>query len=74
MSAPVLDIRGLTIALPASGERAYAVANATVAVAPGEMVCLWFGQVGTRRPQWPVAAAARDRRVILLDGENARRE
>jgi peptide/nickel transport system ATP-binding protein len=46
VSAPVLDIRGLTIALPASGERAQAVTNANVMVASGEMVCL-VGESGS---------------------------
>ena len=46
MTAPVLDIQGLTVALPASGERAHAVSNANLTVMPGEMVCL-VGESGS---------------------------
>ena len=46
MTPAVLDIRGLTIALPARAERELAVANAGIAVAPGEMVCL-VGESGS---------------------------
>jgi len=42
----VLDIRGLTVSLPAGAERELAVTNASLTVAPGEMVCL-VGESGS---------------------------
>jgi peptide/nickel transport system ATP-binding protein len=76
VTAPVLDIRGLTIRLPAGGERACAVANASVTVAPGEMVCL-VGESGSGKSVMaqatmgllpPVLRATSGE--ILLDGED----
>jgi peptide/nickel transport system ATP-binding protein len=76
MTSPVLDVRGLTIALPATGERTHAVVNASVAVAPGEMVCL-VGESGSGKsviaqatmgllpPALPVTGGQ-----ILLEGED----
>ncbi len=73
---PVLDIRGLTIALPAAGERAHAVANARLRVAAGEVVCL-VGESGSGKSViaqatmglLPAALRATAGQ-ILLDGEN----
>ena len=44
--APVLDVRGLSIALPKGGDRALAVNNVSFTVAPGEIVCL-VGESGS---------------------------
>jgi peptide/nickel transport system ATP-binding protein len=76
VTAPVLDIHGLTITLPASGERINAVASARLAVAPGEMVCL-VGESGSGKSViaqatmglLPPALRATGGQ-ILLDGEN----
>jgi len=76
VSAPVLDIRGLCIALPPGAERARAVSDANLTVAPGEMVCL-VGESGSGKsviaqatmgllPSVLRASAGE----ILLDGEN----
>ena len=46
MNATVLDIRNLTVGLPAGAERTHAVANANLRVAAGEMVCL-VGESGS---------------------------
>jgi peptide/nickel transport system ATP-binding protein len=46
MSAPVLDIRGLTVTLPQGAERAHAVNGASLAVDRGEIVCL-VGESGS---------------------------
>jgi peptide/nickel transport system ATP-binding protein len=46
MSAPVLDVRNLKIALPAGGDRAYAVDDVSFIVNPGEIVCL-VGESGS---------------------------
>jgi len=75
-AAPVLDIRGLTIALPAGAERTHAVTGANLTVDPGEMVCL-VGESGSGKsviaqatmgllpPALPVAGGQ-----IVLDGED----
>ena len=42
----VLDIRGLTVGLPGGGERAHAIENLTLTVAPGEIVCV-VGESGS---------------------------
>ena len=75
-SAPVLDIRGLSIVLPASGERAQAVANASLRVAAGEMVCL-VGESGSGKSviaQATMGLLPGALRVtagqIMLDGED----
>ena len=76
MSASVLDIEGLTIALPASGERLQAVSNAHLTVGPGEMVCL-VGESGSGKSViaqaimglLPTALRATSGR-ICLDGED----
>jgi peptide/nickel transport system ATP-binding protein len=76
VSAPVLDIRGLTIALPPGGERAHAVSGASLTVAPGEMLCL-VGESGSGKSVIaqatmgllpPVLRATAGQ--VLLDGEN----
>ena len=46
MSAPVLEIRGLTIRLPPGADRPHAVADLCLTVAPGETVCL-VGESGS---------------------------
>ena len=46
MSAPVLDIRGLTVSLPKGADRPYAVEDVSFAVAPGELVCV-VGESGS---------------------------
>ena len=75
-SFPVLDIRGLRVALPPGAERAWAVSDASLAVAPGEMVCL-VGESGSGKSVIaqaimgllpPVLRATAGE--ILLDGEN----
>ena len=76
MSTPVLDIRDLTIALPASGERPHAVSNANLTVGPGEMVCL-VGESGSGKSVIAQAtmgllpsALRPTGGKILLDGED----
>ncbi|MEP6941682.1 MAG: ABC transporter ATP-binding protein [Betaproteobacteria bacterium] len=76
MSAPVLDIRGLTIALPATGEREHAVRDVSISVAAGEMVCL-VGESGSGKSViaqaamglLPTALRATSG-SILVDGED----
>jgi peptide/nickel transport system ATP-binding protein len=76
MKSPVLDLQGLTIALPAGAERQHAVTNAHLAVMPGEMVCL-VGESGSGKSViaqavmglLPPALRATGGR-ILLDGED----
>ncbi|HZP92590.1 MAG TPA: ABC transporter ATP-binding protein [Burkholderiales bacterium] len=46
MSEPVLRIEGLTVALPAGGDRRYAVENVGLEVAAGEILCL-LGESGS---------------------------
>ncbi|HLT78093.1 MAG TPA: ABC transporter ATP-binding protein [Ferrovibrio sp.] len=46
MTAPVLSIRNLSVALPAGGDRALAVKNVSFDVMPGEIVCL-VGESGS---------------------------
>ena len=38
--SPVLELRNLSIALPAGADRAHAVANISLSVARGETLCL----------------------------------
>ncbi len=45
-TAPVLEVKGLTIALPPGGERATAVQNVSFSVGRGEIVCL-VGESGS---------------------------
>ena len=45
-AAPVLEIRGLSVALPAGAERRHAVAGVDLSVAPGEILCL-VGESGS---------------------------
>lgn len=45
-TAPVLELRQLGIALPKGGDRAHAVNNVSITVAPGEIVCL-VGESGS---------------------------
>jgi len=75
--APVLDIRGLSVRLPSGGDRSFAVEDVSLAVEPGEIVCV-VGESGSgksvtahtimgllpRRQLSPVAGE------ILLKGEN----
>ncbi len=76
MTAPVLDMQGLTVALPASGERPHAVSNVNLTVMPGEMVCL-VGESGSGKSViaqatmglLPPALRATGGK-ILLDGED----
>ncbi len=76
MNAHLLDIRGLTIALPASGERAHAVASVSLNVEAGETVCL-VGESGSGKSVIAQAtmgllppALHTKRGEILLDGED----
>ena len=46
MSAPILDIAGLTIGLPRGSDRAHAVDGVHLAVSPNEIVCL-VGESGS---------------------------
>src|SRR2546421_12873197 len=46
MTAPVLDVQGLTIRLPLGADRMNAVENVSFAVAPGEIVCV-VGESGS---------------------------
>jgi peptide/nickel transport system ATP-binding protein len=46
MSAPVLDIRGLRIALPAGSDRSYALDGLDLTVKPGEILCM-VGESGS---------------------------
>ncbi|MEM9356166.1 MAG: ABC transporter ATP-binding protein [Pseudomonadota bacterium] len=43
---PVLDVRGLTVALPANADRANAVEDVSLSVKPGEIVCV-VGESGS---------------------------
>lgn len=45
-SAPVLSVKDVSVALPASGERAYAVRNISLDVYPGETLCI-VGESGS---------------------------
>ena len=40
MSAPILEIRDLSIALPSGGARSHAVNHVSFTVGAGEIVCL----------------------------------
>lgn len=46
IAVPVLQVRGLDIALPAGADRAYAARDVSFAVGPGEIVCL-VGESGS---------------------------
>jgi peptide/nickel transport system ATP-binding protein len=46
VSAPLLDVRGLHVALPPDSDRAYAVEDASFAVGEGEIVCV-VGESGS---------------------------
>src|SRR5437588_9493392 len=46
MTAPVLDVQGLTVRLPLGADRVNAVENVSFAVAPGEIVCV-VGESGS---------------------------
>jgi peptide/nickel transport system ATP-binding protein len=45
-AAPVLDVQGLTVRLPAGADRRHAVENISFAVKPGEIVCV-VGESGS---------------------------
>src|SRR5437660_11756932 len=76
-AAPVLDVQGLTVRLPAGADRRHAVENISFAVRPGEITCM-VGESGSGKsvsahavmgllpPGDLVATAGR----ILLDGED----
>jgi peptide/nickel transport system ATP-binding protein len=76
MTEPVLDVRNLTVRLPAGADRAHAVSGVGFTVHPGEIVCL-VGESGSGKsviahatmgllPKGLAATAGR----ILLGGEN----
>ena len=46
MSAPVLDVEGLTVRLPKGADRVNAVENVSFSLAPGEIVCV-VGESGS---------------------------
>ncbi|MCA0419928.1 MAG: ATP-binding cassette domain-containing protein, partial [Proteobacteria bacterium] len=46
MTAPALSIEGLTLALPAMADRANAVEKVTLAIQPGETLCV-VGESGS---------------------------
>ena len=46
MTAPVLSVEGLTLALPAMADRAHAVEAVTLAIRPGETLCV-VGESGS---------------------------
>ena len=77
MTAPVLDVQGLTVRLPARADRVNAVENVSFAVAPGEIVCV-VGESGSGKsvtahavmgllpPRQLTVAAGR----VLLEGDD----
>src|ERR1700730_17372164 len=76
MTAPVLDVQGLTVRLSAGADRRHAVENISFAVAPGEIVCM-VGESGSGKsvtahavmgllPREVSPTAGR----VLLDGED----
>jgi peptide/nickel transport system ATP-binding protein len=76
MTAPVLDVQGLTVRLPAGSDRRHAVENISFAVKPGEIVCM-VGESGSGKsvtahaimgllPREVAATAGR----VLLDGDD----
>jgi peptide/nickel transport system ATP-binding protein len=76
MTAPVLDLQGLTVRLPAGADRRHAVESISLAVQPGEIVCV-VGESGSGKsvtahaimgllPRELAATAGR----VLLDGED----
>jgi peptide/nickel transport system ATP-binding protein len=76
MTAPVLDIRGLTVALPPGADRAHAVEEVSLAVQPGEIVCI-VGESGSGKSVTAFAVMgllARELKAvagsILLEGED----
>jgi peptide/nickel transport system ATP-binding protein len=77
VTAPVLDVQGLTVRLPRGADRANAVENVSFAVAPGEILCV-VGESGSGKsvtahaimgllpPNQLTVAAGR----VLLEGDN----
>ena len=76
MSAPVLDIQGLSVRLPGGGDRAFAIQDLSLTVQPGEIVCV-VGESGSGKsvtagavmgllPKILTPSAGR----ILLEGED----
>ncbi|MFO1303396.1 MAG: ABC transporter ATP-binding protein [Burkholderiales bacterium] len=79
MTRPVLDIRGLTVALPPDAERHHAVRDASLAVQAGEIVCL-VGESGSGKSviaQTAMGLLPRALRpesgAVLVDGEDVLR-
>ncbi|MCC6853050.1 MAG: ABC transporter ATP-binding protein [Rubrivivax sp.] len=77
--APVLELQGLTIALPAGGGRPAAVRDLSLAIAPGEVACL-LGAAGAGKSTVADAvlgllapALHLDRGRILFAGEDVTR-
>src|SRR5947199_5813096 len=81
MTKPVLDVQGLTVRLPAGADRVNAVESVSLAVAPGEIVCV-VGESGSGKsvtahavmgllpPGQLTATAGR----ILLEGDDLLRK
>jgi len=73
---PVLELRNLSIGLPAGGDRVNAVSNVSLSVAPGEIVCL-VGESGSGKSVIAFSAMGllakslpvRDGSHIALQGE-----
>jgi len=85
MTTPVLEIEGLTVRLPASADRAFAIEDVSLAVGPGEILCV-VGESGSgksvtaqtvmglidRRELTPVAGQIRLEGEELLTTSRAR--
>ena len=77
MTAPVLELKNLSIGLPKGGDRANAVSDVSLTVAPGEIVCL-VGESGSGKSViafstmglLPKALPVRPGSRIALQGED----